>query len=136
MQRTLQLYKIPLALGGTLLLLYGSFAYDLERHDFIKLFTLYIGLFGLTYVLIQYVGGQQRFALGLGVIFRFIFLFAIPNLSQDFYRFIWDGFVVLEGSNPYLFTPEQYLLNPESFAFSIPLANELYEGMGALNGID
>lgn len=134
MQRTLQLYKIPLAIGSTLLLLYGSFAYDVERHDFIKLFTLCFGLFGLTYVLIKYVGGQLRFALGMGIVFRLIFLVAIPNLSQDFYRFIWDGFVVLEGSNPYLFTPEQYLLDPEIFAFSIPFANELYDGMGALNG--
>ncbi len=134
MYRLLQLYKIPLALGATLFLMYGIFAYDLERHDFIKLFALYFGLFGLTYVLLQQLGNQFRFALGWGVVFRLVFLLAIPNLSQDFYRFIWDGWLVLDGTNPYAFTPQQYLQNPESFTVSIPLARELYEGMGALNG--
>lgn len=134
MHRVLQLYKIPIALGAALVLLYGSFAYDLERHDFIKLITLYGALFGLTYVLIQQLSNQFRFALGLGVVFRLVFLLAIPNLSQDFYRFIWDGYLVLDGVNPYLFTPENYLQNPEGYPISIPFAQELYEGMGSLNG--
>ena len=60
-----------------------------------------------------------------------IFLFAIPNLSQDFYRFIWDGRMILEGFNPYLSLPETYIqqgINP------IAEAPELYAGMGEMNG--
>jgi hypothetical protein len=68
---------------------------------------------------------------GISIIFRLIFLFATPNLSQDFYRFIWDGRMILEGFNPYLSLPETYFqqgLNP------IPEASILYAGMGELNG--
>jgi len=63
--------------------------------------------------------------------FRVIFILAIPNLSQDFYRFIWDGRMILEGLNPYLFTPESFIINDE---FPVIQADELYNGMGALNG--
>lgn len=134
MHRILQLYKIPLALTAVLVLLYGSFAYDLERHDFIKLITLCFGLFGLTYVLINYLGNQFRFALGIGLVLRLVFLLAAPNLSQDFYRFIWDGLVVTSGGNPFLFTPEVYLEQAQGFGLFIPNAELLYEGMGSLNG--
>jgi hypothetical protein len=55
---------------------------------------------------------------------------AIPNLSQDFYRFIWDGRMILEGFNPYLYTPESFFVNGE---FPIAQAQELYVGMGSLS---
>jgi hypothetical protein len=53
-----------------------------------------------------------------------------PNLSQDFYRFIWDGELVLSGINPYLQTPDAIMANGE-----ILLANaqELHNGMGSLS---
>ncbi|MFH6767834.1 mannosyltransferase [Gaetbulibacter aquiaggeris] len=62
--------------------------------------------------------------------FRFLFLFSIPNLSQDFYRFIWDGRMILEGFNPYLYTPESFIINGVSPVYQ---AQELYNGMGILN---
>jgi hypothetical protein len=63
--------------------------------------------------------------------FRAVFILAIPNLSQDFYRFIWDGRMILEGFNPYLYTPESFIANGE---FPVAQAQELYAGMGSLNG--
>jgi len=62
---------------------------------------------------------------------RAIFLLAIPNLSQDFYRFIWDGRMILEGFNPYLYTPEFFISKSNS---PINQAQILYDGMGVLNG--
>ncbi|NND11233.1 MAG: mannosyltransferase, partial [Flavobacteriaceae bacterium] len=53
-----------------------------------------------------------------------------PNLSQDFYRFIWDGRMILEGFNPYLYTVESFLMNSE---LPVNQAQELYDGMGTLN---
>ena len=67
---------------------------------------------------------------GLGVIFRLIFLFSIPNLSQDFYRFIWDGQLIINGLNPYLFTPNE-LINTHHTLFT--QMEPLYKGMGALS---
>ncbi len=55
---------------------------------------------------------------------------ATPNLSQDFYRFIWDGRMILEGFNPYLYTPFSFI---EHQNYPIAQAHELYFGMGELN---
>lgn len=106
---------------------YFSFSYDLIRSDFIKLFTLYAGLFFLSFKLIQLEKNNFWLLAGLAVIYRFIFIGALPNLSQDFYRFIWDGRLILNGINPYLSTPNS--LSPDI----IENSRELIQGMGSLS---
>ena len=113
------------------MVLYGAFSYDLERHDFVKLITLVVALFFVTYQLIKLFGWNFWLLAGIGIVFRLVFLPSIPNLSQDFYRFLWDGRLVLQGINPYLITPEVYM---ESANQIVPQAQELYTGMGSLNG--
>jgi len=64
------------------------------------------------------------------ILFRGIFFIATPNLSQDFYRFIWDGRMLLNGFNPYLYLPEIY----QTPNYIVPhQAAELVVGMGDLN---
>lgn len=36
-----------------------------------------------------------------GLIFRLIFIWGEPKLSDDYYRFIWDGKIMSAGENPY-----------------------------------
>lgn len=112
------------------LVFYFSFAYDLVRTDYVKLITLYAGLFILSYKLYQIARNKTRFLIGITVLFRLAFLFAVPNLSQDFYRFIWDGRMIIEGLNPYLYTPMEVL---EMNGISINQGQELVNGMGALS---
>ena len=126
----LKLHKIPLALAITSIFFYFSFAYNLERTDAIKLITLYVALFVLFYKLVQVSKSNLKFLTILAFLCRAVFILAIPNLSQDFYRFIWDGRMILEGMNPYLFTPESFIIKNE-FPFS--QAEELYKGMGNLS---
>ncbi len=111
-------------------LFYWAFAYQLERTDFPKLLGLYVGLFVFAFQLRKMISHNFKamFIIGLGL--RLIFILAIPNLSQDFYRFIWDGNLNLNDINPYLFTPNALMINgvPE-----IPLAQDLFNGMGELS---
>ncbi|MBA3986086.1 MAG: mannosyltransferase [Flavobacteriales bacterium] len=111
------------------LVFYWSFAYQLERSDFIKLLSLYAALFFLFYKLVQTNAGNYIFLFWTGIALRAIFIFAIPNLSQDFYRFLWDGRLLIEGINPYLSTPDSFA----SFGMTIPQSQELINGMGILN---
>ena len=127
----LKLYKIPLLLVLISVLFYASFAYDLVRTDYTKLIMLYAGLFFLFYKLIQINKSNFKFLVAVSILLRLLFLVAIPNLSQDFYRFIWDGRMILEGFNPYLYTPESFISISK---FPISQAQELYAGMGTLNG--
>jgi len=84
----------------------------------------------MFYKLVQISKHNLKFLTWTAFIFRAIFILAIPNLSQDFYRFIWDGRMIIEGFNPYLFTVESFISNKE---FPVSQAQELYEGMGKLN---
>lgn len=111
--------------------LFFWFAYYLDRTHFYELLGLYTGLFISCFYLIKTAQQNIPFLVGLTVLFRLVFLFAIPNLSQDFYRFIWDGRMLFEGFNPYISLPETFI-NERNFP--ILQAIDLYQGMGTLNG--
>ena len=130
-QLVLKQNRIPILLALTSALFYVSFAYPLVRTDTFKLLTLYVALFFLFYKLVQLLKHNLQFLTWLAFGFRALFILAIPNLSQDFYRFIWDGRMILEGLNPYLHTTESFISNG---VFPVEQTQELYNGMGTLNG--
>lgn len=127
----IKLNKAPLLLTVLCLFLYASFAYDLNRTDYTKLILLYTALFFLSYKLVQILKQNIPLLTWIAFGFRAVFILAIPNLSQDFYRFIWDGRLILEGINPYLYTVESFINNGK---FPVAQTQELYAGMGHLNG--
>lgn len=126
----LKLYRIPLLMVLASLLFYWSFAYQLERSDFIKLLSLYAALFFLFNKLVETNTGNFNFLIWTGIAFRAVFIFSIPNLSQDFYRFLWDGRLLVQGINPYLSTPDSFTTLGMT---GIHQAQTLIDGMGALN---
>ena len=115
----------------SVVLMYAAFAYDLVRSDFVKLLSLYAALFFLSFKVIQLQKLNWKLLLGFGIVCRLVFLFAIPNLSQDFYRFIWDGRMIAEEINPYLSTPQEWM---QSGNFEVVAqSRQLVEGMQSLN---
>jgi hypothetical protein len=58
-----------------------------------------------------------RFIWGFALIFRFILLFTSPALSDDVYRYIWDGHLLNQGVNPYALPVNSPLLD----SFDTPL---------------
>ncbi len=136
-------HTTPVLFAVASIAFYNSFGYGLERYEFVKLILLYTALFISAYFLIE----RSKLSFGslvfLGMVFRLVFLVAIPNLSQDFYRFLWDGRVLAQGVSTYLFTPEHYsefALRLRSapgalldFNLQIPHAQQLIDGMGSLN---
>ncbi|ARV10101.1 mannosyltransferase [Winogradskyella sp. PC-19] len=123
-------HKAPLLCILVSLILYASFAYDLARTEAAKLVLLYTALFICAYFLKKSAGFNFSLLVIASILMRLVFLPAIPNLSQDFYRFIWDGRMLFEGFNPYLYTPDSFIQNSE---FPVEQAKELYNGMGTLN---
>ena len=130
MKKFFQLHKIPLLFTAITVAFYLSFSYDLERSDFVKLFGLYAGMFFLSWNLFKQEKRNFWFLAGVAILFRLLFIGAIPNLSQDFYRFIWDGRMIAAGFNPYLYLPENLIALGIA---PIAQAKELFDGMGALN---
>ena len=62
----------------------------------------------LGYGLVWGSGGLRRL-LVLGVLLRVVLVFGFPRLSDDVYRFIWDGTLLNEGHNPFRELPAHYL---------------------------
>ena len=115
---------------GISMILYIIWAYNLARFEHSKLLLIYTVLFGSYYFIVKNQKIKESWLSYLAVLFRLLFLLAIPNLTQDFYRFVWDGRLILEGLNPYLHTPNELM---ESSIGLFPQMNTLYEGMGALS---
>ncbi|CAM4178978.1 hypothetical protein GILI108418_08515 [Gillisia limnaea] len=125
------MHKVSLLLIAITAAFYLSFGYDLERYDLIKLIGLYSAVFYLSWNIYKIEKRNFWFLAGVALLMRLIFFGAIPNLSQDFYRFIWDGRMILEGWNPYLHLPENLI---KEGTVTVAQASKLYEGMGELSG--
>jgi len=106
---------------------YLLIGYNIEQSDFYPLLALFCLVFISYLYFIKKVNSLDEL-LKFGILFRIILLFSIPNLSQDFYRFIWDGHLILNGLNPYTYKPD-WLID----IINIPNANFLYEKMGSLS---
>ena len=84
-----------------------------DRTRFWELTGLYVCFFG-AYVWIckrQTALGEKgvTFWLLVAILARMIALFFFPNLSDDIYRFIWDGTLTLQGFSPYDLKPSDAL---------------------------
>ena len=130
MKNFYELHKASLLFIVVVVAFYFSFAYDLVRSDFIKLIGLYAGLFYLSWIIFKVEKRNFWFLAGVALFFRILFIGAIPNLSQDFYRFLWDGRMIVAGFNPYLYLPENLIALGSA---PIAQAKELFDGMGTLN---
>ena len=96
---------------------YVLIGYFIERSNFELLITVYSSLFLLSYLILKNKRHYNFKVLLLsGVLFRFCLIFSTPALSDDFYRFFWDGRIQQLGFNPFDFTPRQFL-NQNSDAF-------------------
>ncbi|MBX2814368.1 MAG: DUF2029 domain-containing protein [Saprospiraceae bacterium] len=82
-----------------------------SQSDFLKISLPYTVLFGLYLFSYRYFRSHSDvlFLIFLSVVVRFVTVFAFPNLSDDIYRFLWDGHLLNDGINPFLYTPSEWL---------------------------
>lgn len=123
---------------------YLVLAYAVPRQQFGLLIGLLTGLF-LGYALVLPSptrrtapaplpwgeGKINRFLFLSAILFRLLLLFAVPQLSDDVYRFVWDGRLLAHGYNPYLYLPSQLLNTP--IAAVCGLDESLYRQLNSPN---
>jgi alpha-1,6-mannosyltransferase len=93
------------------LLLYLMLAYGgVPRSNFTVFITLYAALVGLYALTYRFAKTEKEISVALLATsgFRIALLFALPTLSDDVYRFIWDGKLVAHGESPFSAPPRSY----------------------------
>lgn len=84
--------------------------YCLDRSDFFIQLALYLLCFGVSliiYINVKKWGISLKLGLMYAFLLRMILIISEPVLSDDFYRFIFDGQLIRNGLNPYLYLPQE-----------------------------
>ena len=90
---------------------YFLLGYETERTQVYQVFGLFAVLFvayGGLYRLVQSTT-MLHWVLFSGIAFRVLLLFVLPNLSDDFYRFNWDGRLLVNGISPFAALPIHFV---------------------------
>ena len=115
--------------GGLLLLSVAVVAYVPGQSDFIWILGGYLTAFiGYLWLCKQPEKVPTGWYLGLALLARLLILPSMPQLSDDVFRFIWDGRLLLNGINPFDELPVYYqaLENPPA-----GLTNELFKRLNS-----
>ena len=124
----------PLFLLFALVLLVGTIyiTYFIQRHETGRLLVTYALLFIAYAGIILLVKSDKEVYLFLGVslLARFVLLPAMPQLSDDYYRFLWDGMLINHGIHPFVHVPTT--LVAQGYLEQLPpLAPTLYQHMNS-----
>ena len=114
-------------------MIYFFSGYIFERHETEIIFFLFFSCFALTFLVSKKISLSE--ILFFGISFRLVLFFAYPWLSDDFYRFIWDGLVIGENINPYEYTPSELIKKVEVLGTK-KIFGELYGKMSNLNSLN
>ena len=133
---SIHVYGGLLALGCALLSL-GSFFLDPTAvfYEVILLLALLLSM-GVVYVFaIRLVllkkSSSLNAILAWGILFRLLLIPSRPILETDWNRYLWDGFVLSHGLNPYQYPPAafQSLLQDENPESSPPIALQNFRSL-------
>ncbi len=82
--------------------------YQLDRTETYRLWVLItIGFLPFIFIFQKGFRLSWQTIVWLGLALRFLLLFALPSLSDDYFRFIWDGRLNAQGINPFLWLPSE-----------------------------
>ncbi|MEM0939742.1 MAG: hypothetical protein AAGI25_08115 [Bacteroidota bacterium] len=99
----------------------------IERYQSGALLMAFVSSF-ICYLFLLQEQKSDRLLFVFGLLARLVLFFSLPSLSDDVYRFIWDGLLLKNGIHPFSALPESYL------AQEIPgLDKELFKKLNSPN---
>ncbi|MFK7757247.1 MAG: hypothetical protein AB8B53_09990 [Flavobacteriales bacterium] len=96
------------------------------REEFYLILGAFTGAFFFYLLIIEEYKLKDVFYMAVAL--RIIWLFSTPNLSNDYFRFLWDGELSASGINVFGTLPTDLAVDSE---FSNLLNQELYDGMNS-----
>ena len=132
LEKALKNKALTLGIVGLSVVLYLVLGYTTKRSDFYLFFGIYMVLFiAALWLAKNNAEFSFKTLLFFALILRLSLLLAMPELSNDFYRFIWDGELITNGVNPYAHLPNDLISFPDYYD-DIKM-RLLYHGMGELS---
>ncbi len=112
---------------------YFVLGYFTARDQTMQLVLIYLFLFVIYLLFIGHFNSPQliREGIALALFLRLLLLFCMPALSDDFYRFIWDGTLINNGVNPFQYKPDEIMQFQLSGEQLNGITNELYHNINS-----
>ena len=144
--------RLSILLAAALLLASALLAREAELRLALPLLVGVTATMTLALTCALYFGERNRIAwpapviLAVALLLRLMFLFSPPQLSDDIYRYLWDGSILLRGQNPYAAAPatihpppelaaiHPHINHPEFVTIYPPAAQAVFAGGAALGG--
>jgi len=105
-------------------------AYHTERTQFVQL----LGLYSLSFIgfyLFYHIETKRnslQWIISTGIMLRLLWIAAEPALTDDYFRYIWDGRLLVNGVNPFSYLPQALLQEPIMEQAHL---TELYDGLNS-----
>lgn len=103
--------------------------YQIERNNFVELIFICLLLFSAFLIFIKVPNGIFSW-LWIALFFRLLFLIAEPTLSDDYYRFVWDGRMWHANQSAYASVPASV---PDSILLQVDADGELLKQINSSN---
>ncbi len=108
------------------------FLFQTARTDTAQLLSLWGVLFVLYGIALRFRAEVPfKLLIGAAIGFRLLGMLHLPLLSDDVYRFIWDGSLLAHGYNPFLYLPKEVLTSP--IAAQAGLTEVLFQKLNSPN---
>ena len=114
-----RLQYLFITLSGAIYIFLSYFA---QRYNSVPLIFSFAVLFFFYWYIYQKTIIKWKQLILVSLLFRLLLLFSVPNLSDDIYRFIWDGKLLGEDIHPFAHLPSWFVNNdrlPESWDLSL-----------------
>ncbi|MEL6671905.1 MAG: glycosyltransferase 87 family protein [Bacteroidota bacterium] len=102
------------------------------RTDFVAVIAWFLGMFAAYLWVMNQLPRWDTIkgVLAAGVLLRFLAFWALPELSNDYFRFLWDGSLTVYGENPFLSLPSEITADPARLA-ALGLDNDWFQALNS-----
>ncbi len=105
--------------------LHLSFALLIDRFNTPAVLASFVGLWLVFFIQWTDQKMSVKKMIAIGMLLRFVYLLVFPELSDDFWRYLWDGMLLNDGLSPYEMLPIEWAENGLRSAYGelLPMLN-------------